>query len=113
LEEIIYFGEIMDIWAKERKEKSKKNYNNMKGAAILSLARPNRKKTTRKQEEKGYRLTHIKKYSSFLFLSNCKLRKYFVGIMIVELENIIIRNVKDLIFIFENLCNMERRGRLD
>jgi len=68
--EIIFFGEIVDIWAKEIKGKRKKNCKSKERAAILSLGQCSRKKKDKKKRRKTIQATHTKKYSSFLFLSN-------------------------------------------
>ena len=63
-------------------------------------------------KKKGSRPTHIKKYSSFFFLSNWKLNKYFVGDYGYRIENYYYEEGERFDFYFKNLCNMERRGNL-
>ena len=70
---------------------------------------PTRKKD-KKREEKGSKPTHTKEYLSFLFLSNWKLRKYFVGEYDVELETLIIMKVTYLIFILKIFVILKEEG---
>jgi len=43
----------MDIWAKEIKEKMKKNWNSMERAVILSLGQSSRKERQENKNKKG------------------------------------------------------------